>query len=889
MEQISKFRLKVYQPWAATPHRIVTDIASLELVLNLNDHSNLRVTIQPGSPQETWLHGPIEVALEVWDGKTWTEPYGCRFLPTVGESNRARAGDAETVAFLGISQALRWASIKDPTPGNEEGKRVFEAQPPGQILDTIMRDARKRGTSLKWAPSLAWVFNAQRDSAGQGWGKNARVSFPPSASVEKVLEWLVSKGAVDWRMNGRELQVYRADGALAPRRDTVAFRDAFAASLPVKVSYERLASTAYFRGENGTMWEKHNPGGTPFGRIERWSEHGQVKLEPTAQLYLDELLKAGEAPLVQHRREWELTADYRGPVLWVGYQVGDWVPVNGEYLRVVEAGLSMDESGKITGWDTLGTRIQDFLERLARKTTDLSDGMVGGENSPVSVDLGPDQETGTPAAPTGLVVSSDPVTGDEGGTRSVVQMAWSKVTATVEGRPVTVPSYVVETTVNGRTVEQREVLTHTAAFMGFPGERWRIRVRARSKQNVLGEWSTVVDHVLAADKVPPPKPATPTLSNDLGVLRVSHSGLAAGGGPMPPDVARWEVAVSTSVAMPAAPDATVADAGGMTWHRAGLTAGTRYYVRVRAVDRSENIGPWSDYATGTVTKVFDDSTLRREIANGTIINDDAIKTRHIAALAVGADEIAANAIRAGHMQVGALDGYILTGATVQTVHEARRGVKMNRDGIVAYDYTGAETVRISADGGVIRGYTITGSVLVSESGGSRVEITNGEVTIKRNGHRQMVFDDDGMTIWEGNRQIGRIATNSKREDPNVKGLSMALENSGDYISWSYQKAPTDMSYTAMMVLDPKGRFRTGRPGLNIDTDIWIDGKFRIPGTAPLTLGSTGFDGISGEYPAWKGEGGAKVAFVGRDLYIVSGGFYFNFTRVIERIEALERR
>ena len=229
---------------------------------------------------------------------------------------------------------------------------------------------------------------------------------------------------MDWRTSGRELQVYNSDTEMSKRLENVRFRDAFATSTPQTVSLESLATVARFRGENGVIFERENPAAfDAFGRIERWSEQGQVKLEPTANLYLEELLKRGEAPLEQHRREWSLTPG--APCLWSDYQVGDWVETPAGQLRIVEAGLTVSESGEITGFDTLGTRIQAILERLARKTTDLSDGMVGGENSPVTF-KGADENPGTPTVPTGLTAVSDAYIAPNGFTRSVVTIRWDQ-------------------------------------------------------------------------------------------------------------------------------------------------------------------------------------------------------------------------------------------------------------------------------------------------------------------------------------------------------------------------------------------------------------------------------------------------------------------------------
>lgn len=77
---------------------------------------------------------------------------------------------------------------------------------------------------------------------------------------------------------------------------------------------------------------------------------------------------------------------------------------------------------------------------------------------------------------------------------------------------------------------------------------------------------------------------------------------------------------------------------------------------------------------------------------------------------------------------------------------------------------------------------------------------------------------EGMEFWYGSRKIGRIGESSKLGNDNVRGISMALENSGDYVTWSYRKNSTDNALTTMLTLDPKGRF-TGKTGIHLDADV----------------------------------------------------------------------
>ncbi|MCD4558220.1 hypothetical protein [Schaalia sp. lx-100] len=845
MTSISAVKLVVYEPWGQALHT-VTDISSLEWAGKLCDHSTLSVTLPAGSPQAACLRDMVEVALLVKIKDEWIEPAGARFFTTGYVQDPVKDFGATTISMIGISTALRFESVTIPTPDDEEGKRVFPAQSPGSILCTLFNEARSRDTKygLEWAKALEWSFSAQRDSHNQPWGKNARCTFAPSASFEKVLEWLSSKGAVEWRMNARALEVYRSGGFLSRRNESVAFIDAYAEAAPVTTSFEYVSTLARFRGKDGKQWEKNNPNAArAFGRIVKWNEQGQVERDETASLYLEEVSKRGQDPRRQYRREWTLTGDPESPLPWVDYNLGDWVNASGSELRVRETGVKLAEDGTWSAWVTLGDRIEALLERLARKTTDLSDGMVGGENSPVVGVGGPRAEKGTPQAPVDLLASSDPVSDASGAFHSVLTLSWAPVSLTTENREVTVEEYLVEVTKNGDKTRYYTCHEPKITIQGYPGERWRIRVRARSAQNVWGLWSSALEHVLAIDKEPPPQPARPQVEAKLGILIVTHSGQSSTGAPMPNDTDYWEVAVSSSSTPQPAVDAKVAYAHGLTWYRSGLDVNKNYYVRVRAVDTSANIGPWSEYVLTQIKPLFDASKLGAQLASSTdalgnlivqirdasIIAPGAIKTSHLAALSVSADKIAANAITASHITAGALDAYIVNGSVLQTSPTARRGVKITSTGLYAYDYAGNETVKITGSSGTISGYTISGGVIEQSSYSSKIRISNGRITFSENNQTQMTIDDDGMAIWEGDRKIGYISANNKHDDPTVRGLSMNLHTEGDYVTWSYKIHPSDQYSTTMLTLDPKGRFYKNKPGIHFGNDIWLNGNdFKFP-------------------------------------------------------------
>lgn len=110
-----------------------------------------------------------------------------------------------------------------------------------------------------------------------------------------------------------------------------------------------------------------------------------------------------------------------------------------------------------------------------------------------------------------------------------------------------------------------------------------------------------------------------------------------------------------------------------------------------------------------------------QIAAGSIIagkiGANAVTANTVAANAISANAIQANAIEADKIKVGALDGKLITGATVRTSATSPR-VEMNNTGLYAYNSGGGLTFRIlSSDGSVyiasgvqIGGYATSGQL-----------------------------------------------------------------------------------------------------------------------------------------------------------------------------------
>lgn len=115
---------------------------------------------------------------------------------------------------------------------------------------------------------------------------------------------------------------------------------------------------------------------------------------------------------------------------------------------------------------------------------------------------------------------------------------------------------------------------------------------------------------------------------------------------------------------------------------------------------------WFDTANGNITTYFDGTSW--------------------APLPLGQQALAADAVVASTIAVGALDGKTITGPLIQTVATTARGIKLVGDSLVTYDAAGAATFAlngsdgsISMVGALLTGGSITGPMLQTSSSTDR--------------------------------------------------------------------------------------------------------------------------------------------------------------------------
>ena len=147
----------------------------------------------------------------------------------------------------------------------------------------------------------------------------------------------------------------------------------------------------------------------------------------------------------------------------------------------------------------------------------------------------------------------------------------------------------------------------------------------------------------------------------------------------------------------------------------------------------------------------------------------------------------------------------------------------------------------------------------------------------------------GMAFWYGTRKIGWIGEQYKKDYPDIRGITNALDWQGDFVDWAYKQSSTASTFTTLLTLDPKGKF-WGQSGIHLGTSLRTHGwAFYTAGNRSITLQDVTLNGL-GTFPGWASSNNlAKIAFHTYDVMVVTNGSYYNMTRLFDRVKDLMGR
>lgn len=611
---VPMMRLRVYAPNSADLGVLPTP-QGVSASYVMNDTGALSFTYAPTAPKASLLGQPCEVAVEVSpdSGKTWSEPPNSRFLYLSDGRDPINRTDRYSVDAKSWVWRFEKAKVLPNGLLNAEGKRAFNAVTPGTLLKTLFNEAGARG-------ALAGVthatFSTTTDSSGAAWAKTLTIAYEPGLSYLAILQNLADQGFIDFRTQGRQIQVYNADAAMALDRTIGTTQVVFRAGrdlrdAPFRRTWEGLANYAYFAGDGVSYDFTNTEGLAPWGRWETFISNGSVKDTGT----MAALTQAELALSNRERTEYTRGLDFSRAVSkphW-DYGVGDyvWSAADGEApqrLRVRQLTLTNSEQNILAGNVVLNDRFLEADIRQRRRIEGITNGASGGTGTGGPPDA-PQADTTTPSAPTAVQGTSVAFLGPGGYAQSQVSLSWSEPTTNTDGTPLDdFDHYEVFERVNGSAAgSQKHVATTTDAALDrspyVPGATMLFSVKAVDTSGHRSAFSTEVQVAMAVDTTAPSVPSTPVATASLGVVRVYWNGQPSTGSWLK-DFDHVEVHASTTNSFTTS-DSTVVDnlfAEGVAV-LTGYAYGTPVYVKLVAVDKAGLKSAASAQATATPARL----------------------------------------------------------------------------------------------------------------------------------------------------------------------------------------------------------------------------------------------------------------------------------------------
>lgn len=613
---MTEFRLVAYTPNGGRLGPIPAPLSS-SLSIPFSDIGALTFAYDPEGPLVELLGQPMEVAAEVSTdgGQTWAEPRNARYL-YLQDGRDPVEDDIWSASCPGYGRRLQLARV-GITGLNSSGQREFVNQSPGAIIRTLWAEAQARGALAGMAMSGV----AATDAAGTAWPTTYTVSYAPGTDLRQILQAMADNGWVDYRFNGRDLEIYVPDTTMA-RELTVganpvvlrAGRDITQG--PFRRTWEGLADTAYILGDDLAWVERNNPGAIkPWGRGETFVQAGGVTDPITLSHIGDRTLDQSADARVEHT----FSIHRESPTKPLGdYLPGDWVwiaPTGAAPERMRVRQVTLTQSGEDTSANIVAN--DRFLEADIRNTRDIARLQNTGTNATSgqpSSGIGADILR--PAQVTGINGVSSAYVDSTGATRASITLDWPDVLTNIDGTTTTdIQFYEVWRRHQGDVTWHMIGEFDQSNYTGQPyepGDTWEFRIRAVDQVFNRGDFSPPYAVLTAQDVVPPPKPSTPQLASESGVLQVVWDGQTSVGNPYgTPDWKWMEVHVSDEDGFTPTQGA---NGPGSTWksviergfgfsHRAlveGLPPGQPVFVKLIPVDTSLNVGPTSDQATITM-------------------------------------------------------------------------------------------------------------------------------------------------------------------------------------------------------------------------------------------------------------------------------------------------
>lgn len=329
-------------------------------------------SLQPSNQKAVWVDmtKPEAPVVKVYQNNQWVKAAAS----VQDEGKRAGA--------LWVQHQQTQGQLRDVQDRSRLTKRTFNGRHAGSIFAELLEEARTRGNRLS---GMQATFTKTHDSAGKPWPANPGViQVNTGSDMGALLTTFVEGGQLDFRTNGRKLDVYIQDTELSrDASDSAVLRYGYHIDeAPDKSTIEGLAGSMLFIGDDGLIFSRDNPqAAQPWGVWESSVSQSGVKSEGVGERYARSALQEAAQRRVERTRGLVFHEGVTAPLPYVDYRPGDFVAAPGssgsnEKQRVQQITLTKDgKTGQVAGNIVLNDR---FLEREIKNSRSLKAVMGGG-------------------------------------------------------------------------------------------------------------------------------------------------------------------------------------------------------------------------------------------------------------------------------------------------------------------------------------------------------------------------------------------------------------------------------------------------------------------------------------------------------------------------------
>lgn len=668
-------RFRAYAP-DDDPIGILPHPLSWEAGIPLNDMSSLTMTYPDGSEAANLLKNPCEVALELRNPATgvFTEYPGCRFInikSSMDMAIRPRILSFTMPSYGWMLKKARFMDLDNPKR-NKENRIVYPgslaaARPIKELLDL----AKNRQN----IPGLTYTFTGITDSSGMFWTASEIVSgveFELGQDAWSILDAFSRQGLFDWRMNGRELELYKTNTELARVLDTdtgIHVHSMLGISEePVERTWEETAGQLLVIGDGTTAILQEAPPSTvtPWGKWDESLSAAGINNKVTLRDISNQMLRTKYKSRAQFTKRFVWTEG--APLPLIDYRQGDFIRAMDDTgsqkasMRVYQITLSGVDPYGVSVALTLNDRFTDRalqVERWVNRGTGGGGpvggggtGAGGGKPSPPPVNSTP------PKTPTGVSVTNAPYFSELGDPVSMADVAFTVVTQDILDNDADIDRYNLSARRSDLNAQQARVfqipqpnspstgqVIHGRAPLLDSGFTYFFSVQAVRESGYTSDWTAEIPQIMAYPTESPEIPSTPILSTKLSTVKAEWDGRDESGSIYDPTFREVQVEASVNnvnwfhvgdIFSPGSSVIMSGKGGVPTWN-----VGNRVYVRFVVRNSASVISAVSSVSSIIVVGVI-----------GPDVQANSITANEIAVGTLTAEQISAHSLSVDRLSVG---------------------------------------------------------------------------------------------------------------------------------------------------------------------------------------------------------------------------------------------